>query len=135
MKGADAADTEYRYGIVAVQHGQIAEALGHFNIACALNPVAAQYQAYRAWAKYHVAAANGVAAGEDAEAVKKSCRTAMLHAIGQAPEFDAGYVLLGTILIGEGRLPRAQQAFERALAINPANADARMGLESCKSGA
>ncbi len=131
QRGGDGADAEYRQGIEAVQQGDIAHALRHFNVACAMNPGAAQYQAYRAWAKYHVATADGSSGAEDLEAVMRSCRTSMLHAISHDPEFDAAYVLLGTILLGEGRTERARQAFLRALAINPANAGAKMGLDNC----
>lgn len=125
-----AAHAEFDAGVAAVQVGDIARALDHFNRACALEPSAAKNQLYRAWARYHLVSAEPPSVREDVEAVRASCRITIMFALEQQPRFDAGYVLLGTILIGEGRLDRARECFLKALAINPDNVGAQMGLDN-----
>ena len=58
------------------------------------------------------------------KAVQHSCRMTIIYALLQDRRFDAGYVLLGTVFIGEKKRERARQCFLKALSINPKNAGA-----------
>ncbi len=56
-------------------------------------------------------------------------RTIMIEALWLNPNFEPGYVELGTALTGLGRYDKARRAFERALELLPNDPLARMGLE------
>jgi cytochrome c-type biogenesis protein CcmH/NrfG len=47
------------------------------------------------------------------------------------PRSAAAHVLLGDALAGQGRCPEATQAYDEALALDPASAAARQGKAAC----
>jgi len=126
----ESAAREFRDGIHAVGGGDLAGALGAFHRACAHAPEVPRYQLYRAWARYQVSTA-AADPRENPLAVRDSCRATIIEALRADPRFDAGYVLLGSILLGEGDVARARLSFLKALSLNPANAGAQMGIDSC----
>ena len=127
MSRDEVAKTAFRAGVEAIGRTSLQEALRYFGRACGRDPDVPRYEIYRAWVTYQlIASASQV--GSDLRLA--SCRAVLIDAIAKDPEFDAGYVLLGTILLSEGRASRARQCFERALALNPDNVGAQMGLDS-----
>ena len=124
--------TEFDAGVEAIEAGDMQEALKRFHHACAIAPTSQRYQAYRAWAKYQLSARNGDLETDRREAQGRSCRALIVEALERDPSFDAGFVLLGSILIAEGDVERATNAFARALEIDPENMGARLGLERCQ---
>ena len=120
----------FRAGVEAIGRTSLQEALRHFGRACGRDPDVPRYEIYRAWVTYQLIAS---ASQVGSELRLSSCRAVLINAISKDPHFDAGYVLLGTILLSEGRIERAQQCFERALALNPENVGARMGLDSIQA--
>src|SRR5207245_2003333 len=53
------------------------------------------------------------------------------EAVDIAPEFATA--TMGTILLAQGRVREALAVFERALARDPADAQARRGVETCRA--
>ncbi len=120
------ASAAFAAGVERVGAGDIPGALEHFNRACATSGESPRYQLYRAWARYQTSHAIPAA-----DVVRTSCRATIIHALQAEPRFDAGYVLLGTILLSEERTARARECFLKALSLNAENAGAQMGLKSC----
>lgn len=95
--------------------GRLNEALGEFEMAALLNPVAA--------APHLSAAELLLSAGQTAEARKRLDAAAAID----PQSFDVALVR-GQVLHAEGHAVQAQAAFERAISLNPANPRARLLL-------
>jgi 3-hydroxyacyl-CoA dehydrogenase/chromosome segregation ATPase len=127
---SDAAEAAFVEGLKAVEDGKIPSALEKFTRACALYPLEPRYQGYRAWTQYHNPSTK--APKEERHALQKdSCRK-LQSAVDQCPDYDPLHVLLGTIHMAEQRPKEAARAFQKALAINPDNNGALLGLKAAK---
>lgn len=127
MKPGDA----FKNGVTAIGQGKLKTALEAFHQACAGGSPVPRHQLYRAWTRYQLLGQEKNLSDEQATAVRTSCRMTIIYALMHDRRFDAGYVLLGTIFLGERRQERARQCFFKALSINPKNAGAQMGLKNC----
>ena len=127
------AESVFQRGVIAIGQGKLRSALDLFNQACAVSTPVPRHQLYRAWTQYQMVAHAKNFTENQRSAVQQSCRMTIIYALLSDKRFDAGYVLLGTVFIGEKRKERARQCFLKALSINPKNAGAQMGLKNCSS--
>ena len=127
------AESAFQQGVIAIGQGKLKSALDLFNQACAVSEAVPRHQLYRAWTKYQMVVHEKKLTSNQRKAVQHSCRMTIIYALLQDRRFDAGYVLLGTVFIGEKKRERARQCFLKALSINPKNAGAQMGLKNCSS--
>jgi len=126
--------TAFDAGVTAIGQGKLRSALEAFHQACAVSNPEPRHQLYRAWTQYQLVAHDKELSADQRKAVQKSCRMTVIYALMHDRRFDAGYVLLGTVFLGENRHARARSCFLKALSINPKNAGAQMGLKNCVEG-
>jgi|GEM_PF-6484048 len=130
---SSSADQAFTRGVEAIGQGKLRKALSCFNRACAVVKPKTRHQLYQAWTMYYVTAHDNQTTQEEKSRVQSSCRLLMIRALLNDKRFDAGYVLLGTILIEEDKADMARECFLKALSINSKNAGAQKGLKFCEA--
>jgi len=120
----------FRRGRAALDSGSFTMAHAAFDRACADAPNDPVLEAYRAFAKYlSVKSQDGVGGTDNepwlARVAKQNCRRIIEAATARAEGFDAGHVFMARMLIDEGSFPEARQHLDRALRLDPNNAETR----------
>ncbi len=85
------------------------------------------FEAYRAWAKYlglSDQSARGIKEEWLMGALASNCCKIISSATTKLPRFDMGYVFLGRMHLDEGDEAKARTFFQRAIKLNPDNAQA-----------
>lgn len=119
-----------KVGFRQVVRGRIAVALGEMTPAQmerVLSPQEARMGDDTSRARRQVALGGKELARGRAAQAEVSARKALAHAAGWVP----AHVLLGKALAAQQRCPEARAAFEEALRLAPADADAKEGLRAC----
>lgn len=108
-------------GLAYLYLGDFEEAADQFRQAHNHSGGHVRHLAYYGWAIY-------LNSGGDASERQRG-KEAILEALRREPDSDQAHVLLGNLLSREGEMSGAAAAFERALALNPDNSEARAALD------
>ncbi len=120
-----AADEAFRTGRRLLDRNALAQALGKFEEAAALNPGEAEYRMFLAWTRYCIGSASpGPSFERETDRFVEQIRALTVD----APKVDAAWVFLGHIARNRGQMKEAHEAYVTALKANPDNVEAQSGL-------
>ncbi len=123
--------SEFEAGVEALGGGDWKTAHHHFDVACKEKPDPWR-EGYRAWSKYQMLRHGAGGELRLTGVGKKNCK-AMLHAaVSKAPDFDAGHLFLGRILLDEGDSLGAVDSLKKAVRLNGDNEEARRFLAQAR---
>lgn len=122
---------DFETGLRALETADYSAAHRAFNAICQTRPDP-RAEGYRAWAKYQMVRERSAGEVRLSGVAKKNCKSVLRAAIAKVPDFDAGYVFLGRILLDEGDSQQASEQFKRALKINRNNEPAALYLEQAR---